>query len=167
MKPSLTFAICLLSIAAFAHDMNLFVHQSSDGLQGIVRYGENDPVEGATVRLSNPDMPEISKTVTDADGRYEFSGLAAGLYRVTAETADGHLVFLETVYTVREHEIPMAGLAADADSVELAVRRGIAPLEERIDRLEQRTGLRDIIGGIGYVVGVLGLLTLLRRRRIS
>lgn len=165
MKLSLALALCLFTVGAFAHEMHLFVQESATGLRGLVSYGENDPVEGATVRLSTSDDQEIGVAVTGADGRYEFPDLAAGLYRVTAGTADGHQV--EVAHSVRELAVPRGGSTTDPASLEEAVRKGIAPLEERIDRLEQRTGLRDIIGGIGYVVGVVGLLTLLRRRRES
>lgn len=53
--------------------------------------------------------------------------------------------------------------AAPADAAELkamiesALQRKIAPLERKLYEYQQRIGLRDIIGGIGYIVGLAGL----------
>ena len=53
--------------------------------------GAQDPgelgISGVTVTLSLPDDTLVDSTTTDADGKYLFSGLAAGQYVVTVDTS--------------------------------------------------------------------------------
>jgi len=59
---------------------------------------------------------------------------------------------------------------ADGDAeihrlVEEAVARQLRPLRERIERYEEKTRLRDVLGGIGYILGIAGVLFLCTGRR--
>lgn len=44
------------------------------------------------------------------------------------------------------------------DLVEEAVERRVAPLERRLREYEDRVRVSDVLGGIGYIVGVTGIL---------
>lgn len=51
--------------------------------------------------------------------------------------------------------------------VEAAVERKIAPLRQMmLDSQNQDPGLREVVGGIGYLVGIAGLLAYARSRRM-
>ncbi len=52
-------------------------------VQGIVREGKNGPLESASISLfKGPDTTVSRTTVTDKEGRFEFSNIPAGIYRV-------------------------------------------------------------------------------------
>lgn len=54
----------------------------------------------------------------------------------------------------------------DLDAVvEAAVARQVAPLREQIDSYENSTRLHDVLGGIGWLVGVLGCYAWWRGRK--
>jgi protocatechuate 3,4-dioxygenase beta subunit len=52
---------------------------------------EHEPVEGATILLIDGDGNVIAETTTDANGQYEFTGLAPGTYGIVEITPDGLL----------------------------------------------------------------------------
>jgi len=52
-------------------------------------------------------------------------------------------------------------------SLEKAIAKQIIPLRKEIQALKEKSGLRDIIGGIGYIFGLLGLVALIRERRLK
>jgi nickel transport protein len=54
--------------------------------------------------------------------------------------------------------------AASADEIDAVVARQIAPLAERFDSLESSLRLRDVLGGLGYIVGIFGLIAFLKAR---
>jgi nickel transport protein len=51
------------------------------------------------------------------------------------------------------------------DLVGQAVARQLRPLREQINDYEDQIRLRDIIGGIGYIIGIAGLTVAFRNRR--
>ncbi|MEJ2456241.1 MAG: hypothetical protein P8103_19125 [Candidatus Thiodiazotropha sp.] len=59
--------------------------------------------------------------------------------------------------------VPPQGVTEAA--LERAVARQIRPLREALQGYEEQVRLRDIIGGIGYIVGLAGLGLWWGRRR--
>jgi hypothetical protein len=51
--------------------------------------------------------------------------------------------------------------------LEKAIAKQIIPLRKEIQALKEKSGLRDIIGGIGYIFGLLGLVALIRERKLK
>ena len=49
--------------------------------------------------------------------------------------------------------------------LEKAIAKQLKPLRREIQALKEKSGLRDIIGGIGYIFGLLGLVAFLRERK--
>ena len=59
--------------------------QTTGTVSGEVRTPDGTPLPGATVTITGPQMP-LGKTMTSlGDGRFQFSGLIPGEYRVRAE----------------------------------------------------------------------------------
>lgn len=53
----------------------------------------------------------------------------------------------------------------DGAAIEDAVSRAIAPLREQIAEERSRVHLRDAVGGIGYIVGLMGAIAYVKARR--
>jgi nickel transport protein len=51
--------------------------------------------------------------------------------------------------------------------VEQAVARQIRPLREELAGAQGQASLRDVLGGVGYILGLAGLLAWWRSRRAS
>jgi nickel transport protein len=97
-------------------------------------------------------------------------------YRVVADSLDGH----QASWTLRAEEffdaapnegdampaydtpVPESDSTTAADlsqiiRVEQAVARQIRPLREALQAHEEQVRMRDILGGIGYIIGLAGL----------
>jgi hypothetical protein len=46
-----------------------------------------------------------------------------------------------------------------------AVAEGVLPLAREISELKERRGFSDIVGGIGFIVGILGIVAYLKARQ--
>ncbi len=69
--------VLLSALPAFA--------QSSGAITGVVRNAGGEAMPGATVTATNQDTGSSRGARSDANGAYSFSGLAPGVYSVTAE----------------------------------------------------------------------------------
>jgi nickel transport protein len=51
--------------------------------------------------------------------------------------------------------------------IDKAVSKQIRPLREQLDRYEEKVRLHDVLGGIGYIIGLMGLAYFIGARRKS
>ena len=65
------------------------------------------------------------------------------------------------------NEIPVIANQTTSLMLEKAIAKQIKPLRQEIQSLKEKSGLRDIIGGIGYIFGLLGLVAFLRERKLK
>jgi nickel transport protein len=180
----------LLAIpVAQAHALNLFATVSGGVVQGKTYYADG-PAPGISVIVYGPKNEVLGSVRSDEAGMFTWTPTIRCDLRFVTETLDGH----RTEFTVRTSELPeslpapegeMASDESDGSDrsdrsvgsteapessaelqhlIEDAVSRQIAPLRGQLDAASRRTQFRDIVGGIGYIVGVAGLLVLWKRR---
>ncbi|MCU0838364.1 MAG: hypothetical protein MUE49_06535 [Rhodospirillales bacterium] len=165
------FAVLLFAAApAAAHKIRLFATVVGDAITGTVFFSGNAAARAVPIQIVDPAGRLLAETVSDADGRFH-AGLAGPFdHRIIADTGDGHRA--EFVLRVADFTAPLAAplptslepaaaaLALPDDlerAVEQAVARQVAPLREQLDAFEQRVLWRDVLGGIGYIIGLFGL----------
>lgn len=140
---------------ASAHTIQLFVYVDGPVVKGVATYFGGAPVVDNAIVVSTA-KGEAARLQTDSEGRFTYTPTEQQDYVFTLETVDGHRV---------EYEIKAAWLATlgtpDGGAPAAPAQAGgvdLSRLEERIDRLEHTLRLRDVLGGVGYIVGVMGLL---------
>ncbi|MCC6699217.1 MAG: cobalt ABC transporter permease [Candidatus Hydrogenedentes bacterium] len=182
-KPSrsvATLAIALLAAGvSHAHGLNLFAAPEGDAIKGSV-YFASGPAKNVAVKVFGPDDALLGETISGEDGTFLWTPPQRCDLRFVAETVDGHRAEFVVSASELSEDLPAAGpvvaepapaapqapLRADAapqevnlqQLIESAVSREVQPLRAQIDALEHATRLRDVLGGIGYIVGVAGLL---------
>lgn len=72
-------AVSLFSIVGFP--------QTRESLEGVVVDGNGDSVVGAKVTITRQNVPFVSGTATNADGKYSFANLVPGTYKVVIVAA--------------------------------------------------------------------------------
>lgn len=173
--------------AAGAHALRVSVHAEPDGVAGQAFYSDQTPAAGERVELyAPPDAAEpIAHQASDAQGRFRFQAAPGRAYRVVVEGEEGHrseagLVLAPVAGTslnaataprpsaptpVVAPNAPAPGI--DAAALAGVLRTELGPLREDLAHLEARIRLHDLIGGIGYLVGLAGLYAWWRARRRS
>lgn len=151
---------------AHGHGMHIFAAMESGVVRGTVTYSDDKPAIHIPVTISDPSSVVVHELETDDAGSFVFTPRALGTHTIVAQGSDGHRE--ET--TIEVDAIFRTSPSSNANTqqlVEDAVGRQIVPLLEKIDSLERQTRMRDIIGGIGYILGVMGLIVFFRSAKGS
>ncbi|PCJ56630.1 MAG: hypothetical protein COA73_11750 [Candidatus Hydrogenedentota bacterium] len=170
MRIVMLIVLSIYSTSAVAHGVNLFVRTEGGMFIGKATYDDGKPVVGATTGVYNGDDVQIEELTTDRDGmfRYTHDGDMNLLFTVT--TPDGHRVSYRGTDDEEEieHRHEHGDMNGEADlihEIEYLIQRELGDVREDIHRLENTIRFHDVVGGIGYIVGVLGLIALLKRRQ--
>ncbi len=179
----LAMACAALCGNACGHSMNVFAVVEGQTIQGEVFARGGTPFSGVTVVAYAADGRTLGETRTDDSGKFSLVPTERCDWRLVASTDDGH----QAEYTVPADELPQGlplsasqppappqpprpGPSAPAHSVEsqapdaAATAPGLAGLEHQLTALRRevndlRAELRwqDILGGLGYILGLMGL----------
>lgn len=187
---SLWLACLCMPDGAEAHRTNIFAWVEGDTVHTESKFSGGKDVQGAVIVVFDEEGNELLKGRTDDTGRFSFPvpATASGL-RIVLEAGMGHrgewrLSSAELGRT-GQPQTPLSGGSGSAP-VETVVpplsqstlseerlRRIVdEALEEKLQPLfrflaesrQDKTSFSDILGGIGYIVGLVGLAAYLRYR---
>lgn len=108
------------------------------------------------------------------DGVFSYRAERVSDYRFVVNLGDGHVGELFISADDLSDDNGRKGLLdqaqpeihPDASSLEKMLARQILPLRKDIQALEARQRLVDIIAGIGFIVGIFGLMAWLQSRKV-
>jgi len=178
---TMAFAVALLgsSGAALAHKMKLFATAEGAVVSGYVYFSPGGRAQDAQITATAADGATVFNGRTDAQGAFRFEVQRRADYRIAADGGDGH----EANFTITAAELPEslpsepaattsaqpssappAAAAAPAPPlpdlaalVEHSVARQIRPLREQLDSYQEVVRWHDVLGGLGYIIGLGGL----------
>jgi nickel transport protein len=170
----LTVALCggVVRVAR-AHGVRLHAHVEGDVICGRVESVGGGAIAGAKVAVYARSGSRLGSVTTDNEGRFKFQPREAVDHRFLLEDVAGH--HAEVIVTTAELPASILGDAADGSGgaseslkavIDDAVSRQVGPLHDKIDALQTSIRLHDILGGIGYIVGVTGLWFYLKARHL-
>jgi nickel transport protein len=169
---------------ALAHKVVVFATVDGQTIRGEAYFRGGDPVRSATVSVVGPDRAPLGETTTDDEGKFTFpirSHLAhtlivdageghAGEYTVSADELPGDLPDAPSVSgpAVPEPTIP-AELALETATASTRIHEEtleaevnalagqVAALRKDLDQYKNQLRLQDLLGGVGYILGLMGL----------
>ncbi len=181
-------ALLVLSLAAgpaLAHKLKVFARVEGGEILGSAYFVGGAPAAGAGVRVLDGNGSVLATLTPDAEGRFRYRPAEPGDYLVEADSGDGHVArwslaakaFVATVAEPTAQAVatpttdpsvaaPPAPLPepALAALVEEAVARQVGPLREQLQAYEDKVRLHDVLGGVGYILGLAGLALWWRSR---
>lgn len=173
-----------LATPARAHKSFIFATIPQGKIEGEVYFGGAEPGRHVTVAVLDPLGNKLGSVVTDEKGRFTFEPRVRCDHRLIADDGMGH----RAEYTVRADELPAHLLAdnpsgfhgtgmdsgssgadqqgsqpsssrvGDSSGVSESLSQQIAALRRDLDRWQARLRLQDILGGVGYILGITGLM---------
>jgi nickel transport protein len=177
-------ALCALCAPpAFAHRVHFFAWDEDSRVCSRSSYGKNARIADAEVTVRDADGKELLRGRSDSEGYFCFARPHAaelllavdagqghrGEFRLSAKTPAGHAAATPAADTGTP---PAASADRDATTADEETLRRI--VREELERVllsernrETEPGLREILGGLGWIAGLAALLAWYRRRRAS
>ena len=175
----------LVSLPVQAHKLKVFATAEGDRIEGEAYFVGGAKAAGARIVIADAEGRELNRLMPDAEGHFSYQVSRRMDYLVIADSQDGHQArwtiradelaaalppaeAAEQTPAAMEPAIPLPSEKPDAKTdglasaavvalVERSVARQIRPLREEIEAYGEQVRLRDILGGIGYIVGIAGL----------
>jgi len=175
----------LQATPAAAHKLNVFAFAEGKTIRGEVYFRGRVPARNAKLTAFGPAGEKLAETTSDERGEFSFEARFHCDHRLVADSGDGHgteftvsagelpdsLPLCQGHSGTAGGQSPQAAPPPDAahtplaipkdeelkELIEVAVGKQVVALRRQLDRYEQRTRLRDILGGIGYILGLVGL----------
>ena len=183
----LILALCAVATPALAHRVLVFAYAEGDTIHVEGKFVPDTPIrQGKVLVLDQKTGKELLTGQTNDQGRFSFKIPAEAAaekmdLKIVVEAAMGHRgewllkagsYLSGSLPGKAEKPAPAAAAAprapetkavnADQQALEAALNkvleRQLAPIKEKLTELTiHRTSLTDIIGGIGYIMGIFGL----------
>nr|WP_321249970.1 cobalt ABC transporter permease [uncultured Ruegeria sp.] len=175
--------VCTLALAplpALAHKVIAGVFPAGDAIEGELGFSNGDMAADQEVIVYGPDGSELGRTVTDTDGFFLYSPTRAVTHTFKADLGAGHVAevampadevaeIMGVEAELSETATPVAsadGAAAvtvaslsdeERAAIAKAVRDETRPLRREIAAYREHNDLQNILGGIGYIIGLFGI----------
>ncbi|MGB0732993.1 MAG: hypothetical protein ACPGPF_04485 [Pontibacterium sp.] len=184
---ALSLCISFFATSAYAHNVIGGVYAIGELIEGEVGFSNGDMAKaGSEIIVSDSAGNELGRAYTDADGLFAYTATARIDHHFYANLSSGHV--LQTSLPAEELPDTLPGdgvvngnagkkapnlINAEAISgdqvalalmIEKAVAKQVKPLRQELAAYKEKTGLRDIIGGIGYIFGLCGVAIWWRER---
>lgn len=180
-------ATILLSAAAApqsgaAHELSVFAYVEGRSIQGEVFVGDGAAIANAKVTAFGPRAQKLAEAVTDGDGHFSLEAPFRCDYRLVVDGGEGHLA----EYSVSADELPndLPPLAASPPKAAVgegtttsshppheesahghssvggeleSLRKQVIELRKDLAAFQQEIRFRDLLGGIGFILGLTGV----------
>ena len=153
--------------------MEVFATVEGKTIQGKASFHDGTPARNADVKAFDAAGEEIGRTKTDDQGKFSLEIRFRCDHRLLVDTNDGHGAEYTILAKNLPDDLPLRGPAvASADSARADSESGsehardsallkeihadVDALQDQLDQYEHRLRFRDILGGIGFIVGLAG-----------
>lgn len=188
MRKSALMALALstsMSVPVFAHNVVGGVYAIGNTIEGEVGFSNGDMAKaGLVVHVRDAAGNVIGESVIEDEGMFVFDATKRIDHYFHADLSAGHVLelvlpadelpatlpggsVLVTKTDAATTTAPMDGVdqAALEQMIEKAVAKQVKPLRKELAAYKEKASLQDVLGGIGYIFGLVGLGIWLRQRK--
>lgn len=139
-------------------------------------FSNGDIAAGAKIIVTTGDGKVIAQGKTDEEGVFVFKVNTKTDLKIVVDAGAGHRA--ETTIAADEISISGSGEVSDEGQgfsgnnynnlislIDKTLAKRINPLKKEIQVLEHKAGMRDIIGSVGYIFGLMGVVLYFYTRR--
>ena len=185
----------VFSVNTFAHNVVGGVYAIGVEIEGEAGFSNGAMAnEGTIVKITDQSGIPLGEVLTDAEGFFTFTAKKRITHVFEINMGAGHLLKMQlpaeelpaslaatkiqpevndNITTTQKPLNTLNHSTASLNSqitplmLEKIIAKQIKPLRKEIQSLKEKSGLRDILGGIGYIFGLLGLAAFLRERKLK
>ncbi|MCF8067088.1 MAG: hypothetical protein K9L30_00730 [Desulfobacterales bacterium] len=172
---------------AFAHNVSIFAWEEGDTVYTQSKFSGGKRVKGGTIIVTDPNNNVLLEGKTDDGGLFSFIRPGSGLLKIKLDAGLGHANYWELpaleadVITDSNIELPETINATENKTltvitpdiqkeidiaVEKALDKRLKPIMQTLaDNQQQGPDLRDILGGLGYILGLMGMAAYFKYRK--
>lgn len=177
---------------ALAHKLKIFATAVGERIEGTVYFVGGGPARGARIVVESMEGERIEALETDDAGAFAFTAKVRADHVIKTDSGDGHATRTVIPASVLPPTLPLpasgpgttapearqatapapaaqGAAPADIDALQTAVARALAkqlqPLQAQLNAFEDQVRLRDVLGGLGYILGLAGLFAWMRARK--
>ncbi|WP_319471007.1 hypothetical protein [uncultured Pseudodesulfovibrio sp.] len=191
---AMAFSLCLAAVS-FAHKVNIFAYVDGDSVVTDSGYSRSRRVQDGTVEVYDAGSGKMLLSgTTDKTGQFAFqipaeARTSGSDLRLLLKAGEGHqaewvvknsefagegaepapvvVAASDATVDVEDVAAPVKG-AVDIADVEAVVRRELAPVKHLLADLSQPgPSVTEIVGGIGYILGLFGIVAYMKSRKSS
>lgn len=182
--------LVLAPAPAQAHKVNVFAYVEGDKVIAEGYFADGGKCRDAVVEIYNNEGKKLLEGRTDSEGRFAFKPTAHTDLLVRLIASMGH----QAEYTLPATDLLPNGVSSElrgdqeqesasgqaalsqtapADiaalerAIDRAVARQVAPLRRALEEERNRRSLLDIVGGIGYIAGLMGVILYYRAKKVA
>ncbi len=177
----------IASTSAWAHKVTVFAWVEDNTVYTQSKFSGGRSAKNAQIAVYNAAGEKLLEGRTDTQGRFAFTPPQPEALRIVLMAGSGHrgewtLAAEAFAPAAARADAPLETTATDAHAaappeaappkvdelqamIEAALDKKLAPVVRRLEVQEQGPALKDVFGGIGYIVGIVGLIAYLRSRR--
>ncbi|TEW52373.1 hypothetical protein [Psychromonas algicola] len=189
ISPVILLLSSLFSMAAIAHNVVGGVYATGFEIEGEAGFSNGSMANAGTiVKIFDQSGLPLGEVETDDEGFFTFTAKKRITHVFEIDMGAGHQLTMQ----LPAEELPESLSAGPSSEqytnnrlvsvnndtpanveqisvlmLEKAIAKQIKPLRKEIQSLKEKSGLRDILGGIGYIFGLLGLVAFLRERKLK
>ncbi len=176
-----------LSTDANAHKVSTYAYREGDKIFGECYFVDGSPCKNSKVEIYDAKGNKIFETTTDEKGKYSFTIKEKGTLRIVISAGEGHKAeyklegirekiekkeAIDNVSLKKEIQSTTPQQSIDKEEIRKIIdetldsklqglRMEIMDLRKQMDKVT----LKDVIGGIGYILGVWAIIMLLKRKK--
>ncbi|WP_020590851.1 hypothetical protein [Kiloniella laminariae] len=180
--------------SAWAHKIISAAYPDGDKIEGEIGFSNGDMAGDVLVVVSDADGNKLGETTTDEDGFFTFIATARVDHHFRADLSAGHIASFvvtadelpETLNgadgTAKQVAVADAGDSAaagmaptspavasgtimDEELLKSVVGKEVSKLRKELALFKEERRFQDILGGIGYILGIFGIASFLLGRR--
>jgi nickel transport protein len=187
--------LAMVPSVARAHKVTVFAWVEGDTVYTESKFSGGRPAKGARIEVYNAADEKLLEGQTDEEGRFAFQPPRPEALRVVLIAGAGHrnewrltaeeLTGAAAAQSPAEPPVSTEGKTLQASAadrnpealtvsrselqglIEAALDKKLAPIERRLGAMSDGPSFTDIVGGIGYIIGLVGLAAYLQSRRKS
>lgn len=161
----LTLILLLLPATAHAHKLKLFAAVEGKEIRGYAYVADGTRLKGVTVQVWAPQGRKAATLTTDHKGEFAFTPGERCPHRLVLWMEDGHGAEFRIPADELAEDLPAGNPPQPAGAEIRQLQQQILALRQQVDRLEEKKGLQDLIGGVGYILGLAGIAFYLKSNR--